>query len=306
MLVPGTPGAATSRTYAPDFLLEMFQHPLDAGYADAAAARAASGPPRPAARRAGFALRTLTLIAAGVLLAIAYQQTVAAQPESSKVRQGLVNDVRARQADTDNLQKQAASLQKQASELRDQVLLNAQAQALRNLESITGLGAVSGDGVAVSLSDGPAPTDPVTGQPLAQDPAKIVDFDLQSIANELWRDGAEAIAINDQRLTATSTIRLAGNAILVNLEPLAEPYVIQAIGPSSLTDSLKDSVIGGDYRSLAETVGLHFSVDSRKNLNLPAASDPQLHFAQVIKPPSQPTSASPPAPTGSPTSTGGR
>src|SRR5215475_6233706 len=244
-----------------DFLTELFRHPLDAGYMDAAASRERGRSPGWAARRTGFALRTVTLVATGLLLVVAYQQTVAAQPEASRTRASLVQDVKDRQAETDAQQRQAEQLRTQVAKLRD-AIVGPNASTLDQLEARTGLGAVQGGGVKVILASGPAPTNPVTGQAQANDQGHIVDFDLQVISNELWRDGAEAISINGQRLIATSAIRAAGNAILVDLAPLSEPYTIDAIGPPTMGDALRKSAVGNFYDYLATTYGVKFSVNT--------------------------------------------
>ena len=60
------------------------------------------------------------------------------------------------------------------------------------------------------------------------------------MVNELRAAGAEAIAINDQRVTGTSEIRCVGPTVLVNETRLAAPFVIKAIGnPQTLESSLK-------------------------------------------------------------------
>ncbi|HEU0239413.1 MAG TPA: DUF881 domain-containing protein [Micromonosporaceae bacterium] len=284
-----------------DFLTELFRHPLDAGYSDAAAARERTGEPTVRVRRSGFVLRTLTLVATGLLLVVAYQQTVAAEPEAAKTRASLVQDVTARQAETDAQQRQAETLRNEAAKLRD-AIVGPNASALDQAEARTGLGAVTGAGAVVTLASGPAPTNPVTGQEQANDQGHIVDFDLQVISNELWRDGAEAISINGQRLIATSTIRAAGSAILVDLAPLSEPYVIQAVGPPTMTSAVTKSAVGNFYDYLATTYGVHFSVRSASNLTLPAAADPGLRYATPLTAPSAPTTRSP-ATTESPRST---
>lgn len=289
---PAPPGPPAPM-YGPDFLTELFRNPLDGGYADAAAKRAASGPPRPGARRAGLVARTAALVATGVLLTVAYQQTVASQPEASTARNQLVSDVQDRQAETDALQRQADTLRTQAARLRDAVV-GSDAGVLDQLEARTGLGAVTGTGVVVAMADGPVPVDPVTGQPLDKDPGKVVDFDIQTVVNELWHEGAEAIAINGQRLTNSSTIRLAGSAILVDLAPLSQPYVIDAVGPSAMADTLPESQVGTFYHYLSVTYGMTFSVKASGNLALPAAADPQLRQAQVIRP--SPTATPPGTP----------
>ncbi len=97
------------------------------------------------------------------------------------------------------------------------------AERLRELAAGTGLGKVTGDGVVVTLVDAPPQIDPVTGKPSDDNPGVVLDRDLQDIANALWQAGAEAIAVNGQRLTATSTIRTAGGAILVDFRPVGQP-----------------------------------------------------------------------------------
>jgi uncharacterized protein YlxW (UPF0749 family) len=301
---PAKPGEnGLIRTYAPDFLLDMFANPLDAGYADAAYRRSSAGASTPNGRRAGLLLRTVALVATGLLLAVAYQQTRAGEGQSSAVRDGLVADVRSDRAQVDGLQASADDLRDQVALLRDRALDNSEANALRQLEAQTGLAAVTGDGVTVTLSDGPTPTDPLTGKVLADNQGKIVDYDLQAITNELWFDGAEAIAVNGQRLTADSSIRRAGSAIQVNLEPLEQPYKITAIGPS-LAKRFGASETAADYQYLATTAGVHFQVRSTDGLVLPAAAEPHFDYAGPVPSPTPPAPSG--SPSGSPSHTGGR
>jgi uncharacterized protein YlxW (UPF0749 family) len=237
-------------------------------------------------------------VATGLLLAVAYQQTVRSAPEASSVRSGLVQDVQARQSETDAMQRQADQLRTRAAQLRDQVVGTGAGNALDLLEARTGLAKVTGGGVSVTMADGPAPTDPVTGKPADKDPGRVLDFDIQAVTNQLWHDGAEAIAINGQRLTNTSTIRLAGSAILVDLVPLSQPYVIDAIGPQSMADTLRDSAVGNFYHYLSVTYGMRFNVDTEGHLTLPAAADPQLRLATPVPPTPAPTSPGTPPPSG--------
>src|SRR5262249_4727236 len=126
VIEPTEPGGPTEpsggRRFAPDFLLEMFRNPLDAGYAEAAQARVRSGPPSPRRRAVGRGARTLALVVAGFLLAVAYQQTVANQPASARERDGLVANVQQRQRDADELQRKADELRDQVNRERDAAL----------------------------------------------------------------------------------------------------------------------------------------------------------------------------------------
>ena len=56
------------------------------------------------------------------------------------------------------------------------------------------------------------------------------DLDVLSVINELKNAGAEAISINDQRLTPNSGIVCGGNIIDINGEKVGAPFIIKAIG----------------------------------------------------------------------------
>lgn len=273
--------SGAERRFAPDFITEMFRNPLDPGYAEAARRRAERGEPSGGQRLGGRLARTVVLVLAGMLLAIAYHQTVAATPESSKIQTNLVDDVRSRQAETDTMQRQADQLRDELSRLRDAALSGSDTDALRALEARTGVVKVRGGGAVVRLTDAPTQVDPVTGK-ATRNLGKVQDRDLQAVCNELWHDGAEAIAINGERLTATSTIRLAGETILVDFRPITSPYQVVAIGPGDLNKRFDNSSTGELFRELATDYHMQVSVKSQDNLTVAAAADPQLHYATVL------------------------
>jgi uncharacterized protein YlxW (UPF0749 family) len=280
---PAAPGGRARQVFAPDFVTELFRNPLDPGYAEAAARRATRGAPSAAARVGGVSARTLVLVAAGLLLAIAYQQTIAAHPEAAKIRNNLVNDVKARQAETDAMQHQADNLRDQVARQREAALAGTDTAALRALEARVGVVKVRGDGAVVRLTDAPTQVDPVTGK-ATRNLGKVQDHDLQAVCNQLWHDGAEAIAVNGERLTATSTIRAAGETILVDFRPVMSPYEVEAIGPGDLDRRFGASSTGELFRELVTDYHMQVSVKAQRGLTLPAAADPQLHFATPATP----------------------
>jgi uncharacterized protein YlxW (UPF0749 family) len=239
------------------------------------------------------------LVFMGFLLVAAYDQAVAARPSSIREKAGLIQDVQRSQSEATTLQRQADQLQATVTRARDQALAGTGTDIvrLRQLEALTGLGAVTGGGARVSLTDATARTDPVTGQPIANPAGKVTDGDLQVVTNELWRDGAEAIAINGQRLTATSTIRTAGVTILVDFQPVVSPYRIEAIGPSNLDDRFNRSQTGADYRAIAALTGLQLRVDPVGRLTLPAATLGSFSYAYPLT--GSPATAGSPVPSSS-------
>ncbi|MFY1700083.1 MULTISPECIES: DUF881 domain-containing protein [unclassified Solwaraspora] len=277
------------RGFVPDLLTELFQTPLDPGYADAAARRAAVGPRRGWRRRAARGLTAVSMAAVGFLLVLAYQKTVEEEPSRSQARAGLVAQVTQRQAETDELQARADTLRDEVARQRDAALEGSQAADLRDLEAAAGLARVRGDGVVVRLADGPETVDPVTGQGQVNELGRVLDRDLQDVANALWGAGAEAVSVNGQRLTSTSTIRAAGSAILVDFRPLTGPYEVSAIGPGQLADDFRSSQVAALLRMISAEHGLSIEVRSAEDLVLPAAGEPQLRYARAA--PSGPPAA---------------
>jgi uncharacterized protein YlxW (UPF0749 family) len=274
--------AAARRWMSPDFLSELFSNPLDPGYADAAARRAKEGPPtgwRHGSRRVA-AVVVAGLI--GLLFAVAYRQTVADEPRRSQARAELVTQIKQRQEATDNLRGQADGLRDEVARERDAALGSDEAAQRRDVEAATGLRRVTGDGLVVRLADAPDADENADENDLN----RIFDRDLQLVTNALWASGAEAIAINDQRLTATSTIRKAGGAILVDFRPVTSPYEIRVIGPDDLEDRFSDTAAAALMRKVADSEHIGFDTRREDDLNLPAATEPQLNYATRPTPPS--------------------
>jgi uncharacterized protein YlxW (UPF0749 family) len=276
----------------------LFSDPLDPAYAQAAAARAEHGPLPSWRRLSRGAGAAATMLIIGVLLAVAYQQVVAGAPGREKVRNALIADIVDRQKRTDELTTTVEKLQGEVSGLREAALTDTAVAALREIEGATGMRKVTGDGVVVRLSDGPnAGTD---------NKARVLDYDLQQITNQLWASGAEAITINGQRLTGTTPIRTAGAAILVGSAPILGPYEVWAIGPANMVSTFNDSRTGGFYRSMRDDpiLKIGFSVEQRDGLVLPAAQLPELQYATVPAPSASQSTKSSPTPSGSPSGGG--
>lgn len=130
-------------------------------------------------------------------------------------------------------------LEQQIVALRDQVrayeqgtvqgrtILAALGAQLEQLRLRAGLVAVAGPGLFVELKDSPAPLRP------GDDPNTVIVHytDLQAVTNELFASGAEALAINGERVVATTGLNCVGTTILCNIKRIAPPYRIEAVGP---------------------------------------------------------------------------
>ncbi|WP_018352827.1 DUF881 domain-containing protein [Longispora albida] len=279
MTAPG--GGKPGQQFGGDLLTEIFENSLDPGYADAAAGGHKSGP-------WGVAGRVLALAAIGFLLAVAYLKVVADAPDATKTREKLVSDIKRDQASADELESRTVKLRAEVAGMRDRALADAggDAKYLRDLEAITGLGPVRGAGIVVTVGDASDVVDPVTGKPKAQAQGKVYDRDIQRIVNALWASGAEAVAINDQRLAGTSTIRKAGGAILVDFKPVSGPYRIAAIGPDDLEKRFNGTAAARQFKGYVGQYGMVFEVKAASKLSMASAADPQLRYARPVPSPS--------------------
>ena len=280
---------APKRVFAPDFLTELFQNPLDPGYADAAARKAREGEPTGWRKWTSGGVATVTLVGLGFLFVVAYQQTVADEPARTKARATLIEQVQNRRDETTKLQGRADELGDEVSQLRERELGGATAARLRDLEAATGLAPVQGSGATIRLADGPTPINAVTGE--RNTVARVKDTDLQLATNALWSLGAEAITINGQRLTATSTIRQAGEAILVDFQPVTTPYEVIAIGPDDLATDFRDGYAGRFFKELSAKYGMSFEASDAHDVTLPAATELKLRVAEPSTPPPSPSSS---------------
>lgn len=125
-------------------------------------------------------------------------------------------------------------------------------------EILAGTVPVKGPGVTVSWSNGSAPA-----------AYQITDIDLLLLVNELRAAGAEAIAINGQRITALTEIRSAANYILINQAQAGAPFTIKAIGqPDALYGAL--TLAGGLYDE-SQQEGLSMTITKSQSVDIPAA-----------------------------------
>lgn len=93
---------------------------------------------------------------------------------------------------------------------------------------------VQGSGIIITLND--SQQEVAEGEDIAW--YLIHDIDILEIVNELRIAGAEAISINDERVTSTTGIRCGGPTINIDGKRHAVPFVIKAIGdPKALEAS---------------------------------------------------------------------
>jgi uncharacterized protein YlxW (UPF0749 family) len=144
------------------------------------------------------------------------------------------------------------------------------------LEAAAGLTPVTGRALIVSLDDAPLrePDDPLW-QTMTPDDVIVHQGDVQAVVNALWRGGAEAMQIMDQRVIGTSSIQCVGNTLLLQGRAYSPPFVITAVGPvKKMRASLRADGAVAAYRAWAAAVGLGYDVTRDRDLTIPAYTGP--------------------------------
>ena len=181
-------------------------------------------------------------------------------------RGGLVKLIHQRQAEVEDLDQELVRLRRDVLAARHRLSATSadEARRVRTVEVRAGTTRMAGPGLEVTLSDSSREAD----DPADREALAVHDVDLQLVVNALWGSGAEAVAVNGQRLVATSPIRAAGETITVNFRPLAPPYTVRAIAADK--EGFESSPVARRFRRWVDDYGLGFSVKSRSRVEVPA------------------------------------
>lgn len=111
----------------------------------------------------------------------------------------------------------------------------------------------------------------------------VTDADLQGIVNLLWKAGAEAIAINGYRIGVSTSVRTAGQTILIGVNQVTSPYKIEAIGDAKdLSEAMNSKSQPDLYRTL-NAAGINPQISRSYSLKLPAAETTNVTEAKRSK-----------------------
>ncbi|MDD2573456.1 MAG: DUF881 domain-containing protein [Bacillota bacterium] len=181
--------------------------------------------------------------------------------------QELASELKDARVQRDSLQQRVKEyesriLQYEESAAEVSVIAEGMRQDLERARLLAGLTDTGGPGVVVTLAE---------VQPDQEFNVFYIHYDkLLKVLNELNAAGAEAVSINEQRVIATTEIRLAGSHININYQRFAPPFVFKAIGdPQTLEAALK--LKGGIVEEL-EYYGISVSIKKEQDVFVPRYS----------------------------------
>jgi uncharacterized protein YlxW (UPF0749 family) len=195
--------------------------------------------------------------------------------DGTNLRTGGLEDLRSlvldRASKVGVLQSEVDTLATEVNDLTETKISPALSARINQLEQATGLTPVTGSALRISLDD--APREPGSPLPDGVGPDDLVvhQQDVQSVVNAMWRGGATAIQVMDQRIIGSSAIRCVGNTLLLQGQVYSPPFVVTAIGNTSeLQQALKDEPGVALYREYVERLNLGWDVSILNQTTIPA------------------------------------
>ena len=185
---------------------------------------------------------SVALVALGFLIAAQVRGEAPRVRYTTQERQPLVETVLALQTQQEALKGQILDLRGQIAAAEEtaagsDLLVRQLNDALLSARVAAGIVAVEGPGIVLQLEDSQAPVAP--GDPAAE--YRVTARDIRTVVEQLWLAGAEAVAVNGERIAPSTAILDIGGSVLVNSAYLAPPYQVSAIGPPDLYDVIAAS-----------------------------------------------------------------
>jgi uncharacterized protein YlxW (UPF0749 family) len=214
----------------------------------------------------------VALLALGFLIAAQLASEGPRVRYTTQERSPLLQTANELQAEQDGLKQRILDLRAQIQSVETQGEgaaatvreLNARLQQAR---ISAGLIALTGTGIVLQLEDSrrPVPPDGSEADYL------VGSRDIRTVVEELWDAGAEAVAVNGERITTSTAIIDVGTSLLVNSAYLTPPYQVTGLGAPDLYDTLSASPGFVDFvRARGEGYGIQISLAEPESVDVPA------------------------------------
>ena len=227
-------------------------------------------------------------VLAGLLLATAHGVSGGKEIRRSDAPR-LVDLVRSTQSTVDELSGERDALAARVSSVHGRgsgVALSAMRKRADELAGAAGLDAMHGPGLVVTLTDAQRDANGRFPRDALPDDLVVHQQDVSAVLNALFSAGAEAVQLQDQRITTASAPRCVGNTLLLNGRTSSPPYVVTAIGdPVAMAAALAADPLVVLYKQYVIRFGLGYSEQVGENLRVAATpAIAGLHYAVPIGP----------------------
>lgn len=261
---------------------DLINRPLDQMYNDS---RLVS---KPDSKMAYWATRIVVFL---ICIAVGFEGSQFVRQLNTDPRKQVREQLASQLVENDDhvatLEQDIADLRKSIDEQSESIQQSPIERLVRQNDAAAGMTAMEGEGIVMTIADPlAASTDEANGSvPRESAGSKlrvVTDYDLQELVCLMWQHGAEAIAVNGNRLGVQTSIRMAGNNILIGTAAIESPYVIQAIGNrTELAKAMGKDALPTLYADF-QKAGMHPKISEERSLRLEAATAGQVTYARRI------------------------
>ncbi|KFI46612.1 Uncharacterized conserved protein YlxW, UPF0749 family [Bifidobacterium bohemicum] len=202
-----------------------------------------------------------------------------------QVRESLIGELQQENTNFDKLNNEVNRLHADVVKKTRTMPVDVDDPTLNSDEMSNGMIAVKGSGVVITVADPGAANDKQPGfnpreKTTGHFKRVVTDADLQHVVRLLWQHGAEAIAINGNRVGVSTSVRTAGQTILIGINQVTSPYNIEAIGDAKDMRTVFDAPASAQFYRELNDAGIHPQVRPAVTLKLPAAESKDLTYAK--------------------------
>ena len=174
-----------------------------------------------------------------------YLSLTQAQATLSRDQEETKNKIKALKKEIEESQSHIKSQQKSSKIMVEE---------LERLKDKVGLTEIKGKGAVITLAD--------SSKEKPNIDSIVHAADLRDLVNILWGADAQAISVNDERLTNTSSIDSIINTILVDNTKITNPFVVRVVGDQKkIQKTLDDTNVLSDIKKRVKSEGLVFNVE---------------------------------------------
>ncbi|WEV71736.1 DUF881 domain-containing protein [Bifidobacterium sp. ESL0790] len=205
-----------------------------------------------------------------------------------QVRKSLIAELQQQNTELNKLSSQVTDLHSQVTKRSDSMPSTALDPTLANDEMVNGVLKVKGPGVVITMADpiatnGQKNSGATPRETNGEHIRVVTDADIQTMVSLLWSLKAEAISVNGYRIGASTSVRTAGQTILIGVNQVSSPYKIEAIGDRRALSNGLSKRAQPELYSQFEQMGIHPQVSTSSSLTLDAAETTNLTQAKRSK-----------------------
>lgn len=217
---------------------------------------------------------------------------------TTQERSPLVETALGLQAQQDDLKGRIVGLRTSIQEIEKQgagsaAVVSGLNDRLQQARIAAGLIPLTGTGIVLRFEDSSEPVSPDGNE----SDYLVGAADLRTVVALLWQTGAEAIAVNGERIAGSTAIVDIGGSMLVNAAYVAGPYQVTALGPKDLFSRLSATPGWQEFvRTRRGAFGLGIAWAEPDSVDIPAyAGSVNLRESRAVASPFAPGSSAAPA-----------